>query len=85
MPVNNTQAQKCAGRKSDVENDLYPNTISEITLMIATMRDTIKTVVTIPSIHKSVAGLIQFGYTFTVGILLIRSINNSLTFNFTIA
>jgi hypothetical protein len=84
MPVNKTQAQKCPGRKSDVENDLYPNTIREMTLVIATTRDTSKTVVTIPSIAKSAAGLIKFGYTSTVGILLKRSIDNSLTSNFTI-
>jgi hypothetical protein len=83
MPVSNTQAQKCPGRKSAVENDLYPNTIREMMLVIATARDTSKTVVTIPSIPKSAGGLIKFGYTSTVGILLKRSTDNSSTFSFT--
>ena len=84
MPVNKTQAQKSVGRKSAVENDLYPNAMREATLIKATTRETTKTVVTIPSTRKSAADLIKFNGTSAVGIVLKRFLDNSLMSNFTI-
>lgn len=84
MPVIKIPTQICPARKSDVENDSYPNTMREMTLAKATNKDANKTDVTIPSIRKSAAGSIKFSGTSAVGILLECFVDNSLISNSTI-